>query len=118
MAQYLLAVHSVEGEPVPDDATVGLMYAQVGQFNQGLQAAGQWVFAGGLVPSDAARVVSTAGGIPEVTDGPRTPGGTQLGGFWVVEAADDDEALALATKASAACMGPVEVRPFQVIPED
>jgi hypothetical protein len=36
-----------------------------------------------------------------------------MGGFWVVEAADFDAALALAQKASAACEGPVEVRPIE-----
>jgi hypothetical protein len=48
-----------------------------------------------------------------LTDGPYLEAKEHLGGFWVIEAADLDEALAIAAKASAACMGPVEVRPFQ-----
>jgi hypothetical protein len=36
-----------------------------------------------------------------------------MGGFWVIEAADLDAALAWAGKAAAACEGPVEIRPFQ-----
>ncbi len=39
--------------------------------------------------------------------------GEQLGGFWVVQAADLDAALELAKRAAAACQGDVEVRPFQ-----
>jgi hypothetical protein len=48
-----------------------------------------------------------------VTDGPYAETKEQLGGFWVVEAPDLDAALEIAKKGSAACMGAVEVRPFQ-----
>jgi hypothetical protein len=48
-----------------------------------------------------------------VTDGPFIEAREWLGGFWIVEAADLDAALALAREGSAACGGPVEVRPFQ-----
>jgi hypothetical protein len=52
-----------------------------------------------------------------MTDGPFSEAKEQLGGFWVIEAPDLDVALALAAKGSAACEGPVEVRPFQELPE-
>jgi hypothetical protein len=52
------------------------------------------------------------------TDGPFPEAKEQLGGIWVIEAADLDAALAWAAKGSAACERPVEVRPFQEIPED
>jgi hypothetical protein len=48
-----------------------------------------------------------------VTDGPFAETKEQLGGFWIIEAPDLDAALDWAKRASAACMGPVEVRPFQ-----
>ena len=48
-----------------------------------------------------------------MTDGPFAETKEQLGGFWVIEAPDLDAALAWAAKGAAACMGPVEVRPFQ-----
>ena len=47
-----------------------------------------------------------------MTDGPFAETKEQLGGFWVIRAADLDEALAWAAKCAAACMSPVEVRPF------
>jgi hypothetical protein len=47
------------------------------------------------------------------TDGPFAEAKEQLGGFWVIRAADLDAALAIAARASAACEAPVEVRPFQ-----
>ena len=52
------------------------------------------------------------------TDGPFAETKEQLGGFWVIEAADLDAALAWAAKGAAACGAPVEVRPFQEEPED
>jgi hypothetical protein len=48
-----------------------------------------------------------------MTDGPFAEGKQHIGGFWVIKAADLDSALAWATKATRACGGPVEVRPFQ-----
>jgi len=49
------------------------------------------------------------------TDGPFAEAKEQLGGFWVIEAADLDAALKWAAKGSAACGEPVEVRPFQEV---
>jgi hypothetical protein len=46
-----------------------------------------------------------------VTDGPYAESKEQMGGFWIIEAADLDAALDWASKAAAACEGPVEVRP-------
>jgi hypothetical protein len=115
MKQYLLAVHSVEGDPTPSDAEIQTMFAQVDKVNADLQAAGAWVFAGGLLPADSATVVRTEGGTTTMTDGPFAETKERLGGFWVLQCADLDEALAWAAKCSAACMGPVEVRPFDDI---
>ena len=42
----------------------------------------------------------------------RRKGKEHIGGFWVIQAKDLDEALAWASKATVACQGPVEVRPF------
>ncbi len=117
MTQYLLAVHMVEGEPAPPEAEVQEMYAAVDAFNKELMAAGEWVFAGGLLPADTATVVRAQGGQVVTTDGPFAETKEQLGGFWVINAADLDAALALAARGSQACHAPVEVRPFQDMPE-
>jgi hypothetical protein len=113
MKQYLLAVHMVEGAPVPSDAEMQTMYGQVDKVNAELQSAGVWVFGGGLLPADSATVVRVSGGATTMTDGPFAETKEQLGGFWVLRCADLDEALAWAEKCSAACMGPIEVRPFE-----
>ena len=110
MTQYLLSVHT-SYEPAPPEV-MEQAYGQVDKFNAEVQSAGAWVFAGGLHPPSTATVVRAQGGDVITTDGPYTETKEQLGGFWVIEAADLDAALAWAAKASNACMAPVEVRPF------
>jgi hypothetical protein len=118
MKQYMLSVHGVEGDPAPPQEQMQQMYKQVDAFNAELQSSGVWVFAGGLHPPASSTVVRAQGGKVVTTDGPFAETKEQLGGFWVVEAEDLDGALAWAAKGSEACMGPVEVRPFQELPED
>ena len=113
MKQYLLSVHMVEGEPEPAPEEMQKAYEQVDAFNTEVQAEGAWVFAGGLHEASTATVVRVQDGEVITTDGPFAETKEQLGGFWVIKAADLDAALAWAAKASAACMAPVEVRPFQ-----
>ncbi len=87
--------------------------SQVDAFNNELQEAGAWVFAGGLLPADSATVVRSNGGELSMTDGPYAESKEQIGGFWVVDAPDFDAALEWARKGATACEMPVEVRPFQ-----
>ncbi len=112
MTQYLLAVHMVEGED-PDPEEMQQAYKDVDEFNNQVQAEGAWVFAGGLHPAHTATVVRMKDGEVLTTDGPFAETKEQLGGFWVIEAADLDAALAYAARAATACKAPVEVRPFQ-----
>jgi hypothetical protein len=113
MTQYMLSVHMVEGEPMPAEDEIVQMYADVEAVNEQIRKAGAWVFGGGLHPADTATVVSAKDGDVTTTDGPFAETKEQLGGFWIIEAADLDAALAWAAKATVACRGPVEVRPFQ-----
>ena len=117
MKNYLLAVHTVEGEPSPSEEEMQHAYKAVDGFNAELQAAGAWVFAGGLHPPATATVVRSRDGEVVMTDGPFAETKEQLGGFWVIQAPDLDAALRWAAGRSAACGGPVEVRPFQELPE-
>jgi hypothetical protein len=91
-------------------------YRDVEAVNVQLREAGAWVFAGGLHPASSATVVRMRDGEVLTTDGPFAETKEQLGGFWVIKAADLDAALAWSAKAAEACRGPVEVRPFQDIP--
>ena len=116
MKQYMLSVHDTHDEPPPPDV-MKKMYADVDKVNQEMQAKGAWVFGGGLYPADSATVVKAQDGDILTTDGPFSEAKEQLGGFWVIQATDLDEALAWASKATVACANPVEVRPFQEEPE-
>jgi hypothetical protein len=113
MTQYLLSVYMTGDEVEMSEAEIQKIYGQVDDFNAEVKAAGAWVFAGGLHPATSATVVRVQDGEVLTTDGPFAETKEQLGGFWIIEAADLDAALAWAAKGTAACMGPVEVRPFQ-----
>jgi hypothetical protein len=117
MKQYLLSVHYVEGQEPPAPEVVQEMYKEVDAFNTDLKASDAWVFGGGLHTPDVSTVVQSRGGEILVTDGPFAESKEQLGGFWVLRAEDLDAALELAKRATVACRGPVEVRPFQDEPE-
>lgn len=119
MNQYLLSVQLVDdGTPPPPPEEMQPVYERVGAFNSELQAAGAWVFAGGLHPPSTATVVRVADGEVLLTDGPFAEGKEYIGGFWVIGASDLDAALAWAAKATQACGAPVEVRPFQEEAQD
>jgi hypothetical protein len=117
MTQFLLSVHMIEDAPPVEEDQMQRAYDQVDRLNAELQAAGVWVFAGGLLPASTATVVRADGDEVLVTDGPFTESKEHIGGFWVIEAPDLDAALAWASKATRACTQPVEVRPFQENPE-
>jgi len=112
MKQYLLAVHLVEGEPVPPDEEIQQAYKRVDAFNAELQSAGAWVFAGGLHPPSTATVVRAQGGDVITTDGPFAETKEQLTGYFVFECDNLDQALALAARIPGARDGAIEVRPL------
>ena len=111
MTQYLVAIYhpdnydpSVETEAMSRD---------IDALNEEMVAAGVRVFVGGLSPASSARSLrAQPNGKLLVTDGPYTETKEHIGGFWVLEAADLNEALAWGGKAAVACRAPVEVRPF------
>ena len=86
--------------------------AAIDAFNERLQAAGYWVFAGGLAAPSSATVVDDRGAETMITDGPFVESKEYLAGFWIIEAPDLDVVLKLAIEGSKACNRKVEVRPF------
>ena len=118
MKQYLLSVHDEQDSPDRSPEEIQRSSQAIDAFNAEIEASGAWVFSGGLHPPSTATVVRSQGGRVVTTDGPFAETKEQLGGFWVVNAADLDAALALAAKGSEACGSAVEVRPFQEMPED
>jgi hypothetical protein len=117
MKQYMLAVHGEEGGSYDSEEDMQAAFKAVDALNAEMQAKGAWVFGGGLHPASSATVVRDQDGEISMTDGPYVEAKEHLGGFWVINAEDLDAALAWASKATVACKGAVEVRPFQDEPE-
>lgn len=122
MTQYFLSLpHDSAEEPTMatmDPAELEAAMAAAGAFIEELTASGALVAAGGLMPPSTATTVDGTGAEPVTTPGPYVEAPEYLGGFWVVEAADEDAALAWATKAAVALRGRVEVRALQEAPTE
>jgi hypothetical protein len=113
MTQYLIAFN---GQWVPDCTVEELREKSraVRALRAEMQEAGVFVFLGGL--DDAAPVfsVDASSGTPLFTDGPYVESKEHLGGFTVVDVADEEAARLWAGKVAVACGWPQEVRRFQV----
>ena len=109
--EYLIALYR------PDSYDPSLeteeMHREIDVLNDEMVAAGVRMFVGGLSSTSSARSLRTQpNGNLLVTDGPYTDTREHVVGFWVLKAADLNEALAWARKAAVACRASVEVRPF------
>ena len=113
MTQYLVAIHHPDDyDPSAEDEA---MSRDIHGLNDEMVAAGVRKFVGGLSPASSARSLrAQPNGKVLITDGPYLETNEHIGGFWVLEAADLEDALAWGRKAVVACRAPVEVRPFGV----
>ncbi|MEF3405495.1 YciI family protein [Agromyces sp. CCNWLW203] len=125
MTQYFLTVpHDSADEPTMesmqefDPADFAAVIAAVDAFNAELKESGAFVFAGGLNPPSTAKTVDASSGEPRVLDEPFVEAPSYVGGFWVIEAADDAAALEWTTKAAQALQGRIEVRALQEAPPE
>ena len=110
MARFLVAIHhpdNYDPAAVEDEAMTNEIHA----LNKEMEAAGVRAFAGGLEPAARAKSLrAQPNGKVLITDGPYLETKEHMGGFWMLEVADLEEALAWGRKAVAACRAPVEVR--------
>lgn len=115
MPTYMVSVMHGDDLDLPEGVRMDDLSRDVDAFNTQVQQDGNWVFGAGLMPASTATVVRNVvpGAEPVITDGPYLETKEYMGGFWILKAADLDEALKLAERASAACHGPVELRPMQ-----
>ena len=114
--QYLVAIHHPDNyDPSLEDAA---MMRDIDLLNEEMAAAGARIFAGGLQSAAKAKSLrAQPGGAVLLTDGPYLEAKEHVGGFWLVEAANLDEALTWGRKAVIACRAPVEVREFLQMPD-
>ncbi|MCP2638485.1 YciI family protein [Microbacterium sp. HD4P20] len=124
MTQYFLTVpHDSASEPTMesmqefDPAELAAVMAAVEEFNTALKDAGAFVFAAGLNPPSTAKTVDVTSGQTRVLDEPFVEAPSYVGGFWIIEAADEAAAVEWTTKAATALQGRIEVRAVQEVPE-
>lgn len=112
MKQYLLSVCYPAGSTQPPPEELQKIMRDVQVVHGEMQAAGAWVFGGGLHPANMATVLRHQGGEIITTDGPFIESKEQIGGFSVVKAEDLDAALGWGRKLAQAIGVPIEVRPM------
>jgi hypothetical protein len=112
MTQYLLALYRDYAVPIPPERS-RQVWAGVNSLSDKMTEVGAFVFKGGMQGGpESATVVRQSGGDFLMTDGPYTETKEHLAGFWIINAADLDEALEWAKHAAAAEQRPIEVRPM------
>jgi hypothetical protein len=111
--QYLLLIYNAESQwdAMAEDEHAAI-YKEFGAFTQGIVASGNFKGGNQLHPVSKATTVRVENGKTLVTDGPFAETKEQLGGYYLIEAADLDEATTIAARIPAARMGSVEVRPI------
>jgi hypothetical protein len=116
MPQYMLLIYGPAGERLsPDEAQAEM--PKWGAYTQALQDAGVMSAGDALHDTDTATTVRVRDGETVVSDGPFAETKEVLGGYYVIDVPDLDEALKWAAKIPSAPRGSVEVRPVMVFDE-
>ena len=112
MKQYLLSVCYPAGSTQPAPDVLKKIMSDVSMVRKDMQAAGVWLFSGGLHSPGSATVLRHQNGDIMTTDGPFIESKEQIGGITILQAPDLDAAIAWAGKLARAVTTPIEVRPF------
>jgi hypothetical protein len=116
--QYLLLIYQNEAEyDARPQAEVAQTMADYGTFTQGIVQSGHFKGGERLRPVSTATTVRIRNGKTVTTDGPFAETREQLGGYYMIEAKNLDEATAIAAKIPGARSGSVEVRPIWLMGE-
>jgi hypothetical protein len=108
--QYLLLIYSAENEEAQQSGEQ--LMAEYGAFTQGIVQSGAFKGADRLRPVSSATTVRVRDGKTLTTDGPFAETREQLGGYYLIEAKDLDEAVGIAAKVPTARYGSIELRPI------
>jgi hypothetical protein len=115
--QYLLLIYGEEKAWTEmSDAERNRMYGEYMTFTADIKQSGHWIGGNPLQPVHTATTVRVRDGKVSTTDGPFAETREQLGGYYLVEAKDLDEATRLAARVPGAKLGSIEVRPVMPIP--
>jgi len=111
--EYLLLIYGNEADVAKmTQADHVAMYGEFGRFNQSIQDSKNYIAGHQLQDVSTATTVRVRDGKRMVTDGPFAETREQLGGYYLIQAKDLDEALAIAERIPSASWGSVEVRPL------
>jgi hypothetical protein len=111
--KYMLLIHDNEkGWGALSDAERRQIMADYRQFTEEIRVSGHYRAGSQLQPTATATTVRVRNGKRLVTDGPFAETREQLGGYYLVEAKDLDEAIGLAERLPSAKMGTIEIRPL------
>jgi len=115
--KYILLVHHNEDNfaRLPEAEQRQMREESVGLANQ-VHANGQYVDAAPLQPTSMTTSVRVREGKPIITDGPYVETREHLGGYYLVDVANLDEAIAIAARIPGARLGAVEIRPVVNLP--
>jgi hypothetical protein len=116
--QYLLLIYTNEKEAMTlGQAALGKLTQEYGEYTKSIVQAGQFKGGERLRPVSTASTVRVRDGKTLITDGPFAETREQLGGFYLIEAKNLDEALSVAARIPGARHGSIEVRPIWPIGE-
>ncbi len=115
--RYILLIYSREADWTNlSPKEKGDIYQQYVAFTESIRKSGHYVVGDGLEPTSTATTVRVRNGKAVSTDGPFAETREQLGGYYVIEAKDLDEASTIAARIPGATMGSIEVRPIMGMP--
>lgn len=112
--KYMLLVYL--DEKALSEAEREVCYRDSARLAQDLDRSGQYLDASPLQLTSMATSVRVRGGKRQVTDGPFAETHEQLGGYYLVEARDLEEAIGIAERVPVASVGTIEIRPVMEIP--
>jgi hypothetical protein len=116
--RYLLLIYAEESTEPPAEDVAAASHAAYAAFTSDVKARGLFQAGEALTPTSTATTVRVRDGETVTTDGPFAETKEALGGFYLIEARDLDEAIETAAKIPAAAEGSIEVRPIWELPAD
>ncbi len=116
--RYLLLIYGEETDEAPPPDVAAASHAAYAQFTADIKRSGAFQAGEALTPTSTATTVRVVDGETVATDGPFAETKEALGGFYLIEARDLDEAIAWAARIPAAAFGSIEVRPIWELPPE